>query len=152
MTVPKPRSSRRPDKELSVVTAAAFTEQEAKWLLAEAVFDARQKGATWRQIGEAAGMSTNNAHSRWASRYDSARVNGMGHERPRPMGGDETPAEPPPSILESAVVKVLQELGEQIAYPLLPTEPGKGELHLPEQKLTVIFDGLKVRVVRQKPS
>lgn len=55
-------------RALDRIAAATAARDQAATDLARAVADARAVGATWEQIGKAAGMTRQSAHDRWAER------------------------------------------------------------------------------------
>ena len=59
---------------LSNVAASMYRYRASQSLLDKAVVKARGRGATWAEIAEAAQLSSQGAHGRWAAKCDAAGV------------------------------------------------------------------------------
>jgi hypothetical protein len=65
-----------PSPEITGVKNAAAAARKADDALDDAVRRARQAGATWEAIGDAAGMTRQAAHGRWAGRWQPVATGG----------------------------------------------------------------------------
>lgn len=75
----------RPLAATGPVRAASAAYEQAGQRLTDAVIEAREAGATWADIGRAAGISRQSAHERWQSAVEKVVASHPGAE-PRPLG------------------------------------------------------------------
>lgn len=84
--VPTVYEERRSDPACYVRDVLALRDTFLTTLLARAVIASRECGATWEQIGEAAGMTRQSAHERWAPQEAEWAAHGRrGHSRGEPV-------------------------------------------------------------------
>lgn len=138
------------ERTLRDVSAVAAADLQVDLLLTTAVLSARRAGATWKQVGEAAGVSLKNAHARWRWTEQAPEPRRTGHARTRQVGGDTESGLRQPGLVEAAIRTVLHELGEPYEVRL-PLDGTIVDIHLPKRNLTLACDGVRTTVLRHKP-
>ncbi|MEV6146326.1 hypothetical protein ACIOJ9_28620 [Streptomyces sp. NPDC088175] len=84
--VPAVYEERRSDPACYLSDVLTIRDKFLPTLLARAVIASRECGATWEQIGEAAGMTRQSAHEKWAPHQAAWEADGRrGHSRGEPV-------------------------------------------------------------------
>ncbi|MET7621814.1 hypothetical protein [Streptomyces sp. NPDC005408] len=84
--VPAVYEERRSDPACYLRDVLTIRDKFLPTLLARAVIASRECGATWEQIGEAAGMTRQSAHEKWVPHQAAWEANGRrGHSRGEPV-------------------------------------------------------------------
>lgn len=141
--VTEPREQRA-KAELAEVSALSQAELQVDESLARAVVAARNAGATWKMVAEAAGLSLNVAWARWRVVEGSPAARRTGHVRARPVGGKAADGAPVVGLTEAAVRAVLDGLGE--TYEVSTTLDGDVIFDVKRRGVTVSCSGARVTV------